>query len=203
MRYYAGQEIDAGAEAVTAPRDVAVIVGSLRQGSFNRRMAQALAGLAPIGLGLEIVEIGELAHYNPDLETTPPAPWLAFRERITRAEAALFITPEYNRSMPGVLKNAIDVGSRPAGRSAWSGKPTAVISVSPGAMGGFGANQHLRQALGALNMPLLPHPEAYLGGAARLFDERGELTDESTRQFLSTFITAFSAWVELTAGTRR
>src|SRR5580704_4784050 len=117
-------------------RNVAVFVGSLRKGSFNRLTAKALAALAPSALQLEIVEIGQLPLYNEDDDHgAPPAAWVAFRERVRAADAVLFVTPEYNRSVPGVLKNALDVGSRPYGHSAWNGKPCAVVSVSPGAIG--------------------------------------------------------------------
>jgi chromate reductase len=182
---------------MSTQRDVAVIVGSLRKGSFNRMMAHALAAQAPEALRLEIVEIRELPLYNQDLDEDPPAPWRAFRERVRRADAVLFVTPEYNRSVPGVLKNAIDVGSRPYGQSAWSGKPGAVMSVSPGAIGGFGANHHLRQSLVFLDVPVMQQPEAYLGQAATLFDERGALKDEHTRTFLRRFAEAFAAWIEI------
>ncbi len=177
-------------------RDVAVIVGSLRKGSYNRMMANALAATAPEGLRLEIVEIRDLALYDQDADEDPPAPWVTFRERIRRADAVLFVTPEYNRSVPGVLKNAIDVGSRPYGSSAWSGKPGAVISVSPGAIGGFGANHHLRQSLVFLDVPCMQQPEAYIGGAAKLFDGDGQLANAGTRAFMDTFMEAFARWVE-------
>ena len=179
-----------------ATRNVAVIVGSLRKGSYNRMMAHALAALAPPSLKLEIVEIGALPLYNQDDEATPPAPWTTFRERVKAADAVLFVTPEYNRSVPGVLKNAIDVGSRPYGQSAWNGKPTAVISVSPGALGGFGANHHLRQSLVFLNMPVLQQPEAYVGHVAGLLAEDGGPANEATQTFFTTFMTAFAAWIE-------
>ncbi len=178
------------------PRDIAVIVGSLRAASLNRKMAKALAELAQPRLALEIVEIGDLALYDEDLDADPPAPWRAFRDRIRRAEAVLFVTPEYNRSMPGCLKNAIDVGSRPYGHSAWAGKPAAVISVSPGAIGGFGANHHLRQSLVFLDMPAMQQPEAYIGGAAQLFDDAGGLAKDETRAFLTKFLEAYAAWIE-------
>lgn len=126
------------------PRDVAVIVGSLRKASINRMVANALAELAPAGLKLGIVEIGQLPLYNQDGDDDPPAEWTAFRERVRAADSVLFVTPEYNRSVPAALKNALDVGSRPYGKSAWSGKPGAVVSASPGGIGGFGANHHLR-----------------------------------------------------------
>ena len=146
-------------------RRVAVVVGSLRKDSLNRKMAKALAAMAPPTLSLEIVEIGQLPLYNQDDDASPPAASVAFKEKIAGADAVLFITPEYNRSVPGVLKNAIDIASRPYGKSAWDGKPAGVMSVSPGAIGGFGANHHLRQSLVFLNMPALQQPEAYVGGA--------------------------------------
>lgn len=176
--------------------DVAVVVGSLRKDSLNRKVAKALAQLAPANLKLEIIEIGDLPLYSEDIDhDSPPAAYAAFRERIRRADAVLFVTPEYNRSVPGVLKNAIDVGSRPYGKSAWNGKPCAVVSASPGAIGGFGANHHLRQSLVFLNMPVLQQPEAYLGGAGSFFDEAGQLS-EKTRPFLQSIIDAFVGWIE-------
>ena len=181
------------------PRDIAVIVGSLRKGSFNRTMAHALAALAPAGLRLEIVEIRDLPLYDPDLEAAPPASWLTFRERIKRADAVLFVTPEYNRSVPAALKNAIDVGSRPYGQSAWNGLPCAVVTVSPGALGGFGANHHLRQSLVFLNMPAMQQPEAYIGGAANLFDANGAFTADATRDLMQRFMQTFAGWVDANA----
>jgi chromate reductase len=178
------------------PRDVAVIVGSLRKGSFSRKVALALAELAPPSLKLQIVEIGSLDLYNQDREEDPPANWADFRKRIRAADAVLFVTPEYNRSVPGVLKNAIDVASRPYGQNAWEGKPGAVVSVSPGAMGAFGANHHLRQSLVFLDMPAMQQPEAYVGRADKLFDDEGKLTADSTRGFLQKFMQAYAAWVE-------
>jgi chromate reductase len=185
-----------------ATRNVAVLVGSLRKGSYNRKMALALAAIAPEGLKLEIVEIGDLPHFNQDHEADPPAASAAFKQRIVEADAVLFVTPEYNRSVPGALKNAIDVASRPYGKSAWSGKPAAVMSVSPGAIGGFGANHHLRQSLVFLDMPTLQQPEAYVGGAADLFDENGGFRKPETRQFADKFMAAFAAWIERTAKAR-
>ena len=183
---------------MSTTRKVAVFVGSLRKNSFNRMAAKALAALASSKLQLEIVEIGQLPLYNQDDDDNgaPRAEWVIFRERVRAADAVLFITPEYNRSVPGVLKNAIDVGSRPYGQSAWEGKPGAVISVSPGAIGGFGANQHLRQSCVFLNVPTMQQPEAYIGGAATLFDKEGNVTNESTRDFLKSFMEAFAAWIE-------
>jgi len=179
-----------------APRDVAVLVGSLRKDSLNRKVARALTELAPATLDLEIVEIRQLALYDQDLDADPPAEWAAFRARIRRADAVLFVTPEYNRSVPGVLKNAIDVGSRPYGKSAWQGKPGAVVSVSPGPLAAFGANHHLRQSLVFLDVPAMQQPEAYVGMAAALFDEQGALVDDTRRAFFTGFMTSFAAWIE-------
>lgn len=178
-------------------RKVAVFVGSLRRESFTRKVALALIQLAPPELAMEIVEIGEVSLYNQDLESNPPPDWIAFRDRVRPVDALLFATPEYNRSVPGVLKNAIDVGSRPKESSVFNGKPGAVISVSPGALAAFGANHHLRQSLVFLNVPTMQQPEAYIGGAAKLFDESGKLTNDSTRQFLKNFIDAFARWIEV------
>jgi chromate reductase len=144
---------------------------------------------------MEIVQIGQLVLYNQDFDDAPPAEWAAFRARIKAVDAVLFVTPEYNRSIPGVLKNAIDVGSRPYGSSVWNGKPGAVISTSPGAIGGFGAYHHLRQTLVFLNVPAL-NVEAYIGGAFALFDDNGELVNESTTEFLRGYGEAFKAWIE-------
>ena len=178
-------------------RKVAVILGSLRKESYARKVARAVAALAPASLQLEVVEIGQLPHYNQDADgQQPPEAWVAFRDRIRAADALLFVTPEYNRSVPGVLKNAIDVGSRPYGKSAWQGKPGAVISVSPGALGGFGANHHLRQSLVFLDVPVMQQPEAYVGGAATLFDAEGNLTSDATRDFLRKFAQALAEWIE-------
>ncbi len=174
---------------------IVVFAGSLRREAFTRKTAMALAKLAPESLKLEILEIGGLPFYNQDLEENPPAAWTAFRERVKKCDGVLFVTPEFNRSVPGALKNAFDVGSRPYGKSVWDGKPGAVVSVSPGAMGGFGANHHLRQSLVFLNVPTLQQPEAYIGNASNLFDEEGHLTNDSTREFLTKFMQAFAAWV--------
>ena len=163
---------------------------------MNRKAAEALAELAPPALRFHFVEIGDLPLYNQDLDPTPPAPWVAFRDRVRPADAVLFATPEYNRSVPGVLKNAIDIGSRPYGHSVWDKKPAAIISASPGATGGFGANHHLRQSLVALNMPTLQQPEVYLGGADKLFDAAGKINNDRTRGFLQKFAEAFAAWIE-------
>jgi len=176
------------------PVDVAVFVGSLRREAFSRKLAQALVGLAPPPLQLSIVEIGQLPFYNQDDEAQPPAAWTALRARVKAADAVLFVTPEYNRSVPAALKNAVDVASRPYGQGAWDGTPGAVLSISPGAIGGFGANHHLRQSLVFVNVPTMPQPEAYVGGAGELFDAAGVLVNDATREFLRKFLQAFAAW---------
>jgi chromate reductase len=187
------------------PKKIAVFVGSLRKESSNRKMAKALIELAPEALKLEIIEIGGLALYNQDLddEGRPPSAWTEFREQIKSFDGFLFVTPEYNRSVPGVLKNAIDVGSRPYGKNVWDGKPGSVISISPGAIGGFGANHHLRQSLVFLNVPAMQQPEAYVGNAANLFDENGDLANDSIKEFAAKYIHAFAAWVETNTSSRK
>jgi len=175
---------------------VAVVLGSLRKESVSRKAALELARLAPEHLELDIVEIGDLPLYNEDVEAAgPPEAWVRFRTELRAHDAVLFVTPEYNRSVPGVLKNAIDVGSRPYGSSSWAGKPAAIVSISPGALGAFGANHHLRQSLVFLDMPILQQPEAYVGGAYELFDEQGRLKSEITEGFFRNFIDTFAAWI--------
>lgn len=186
---------------MTSSYDVAVIVGSLRNGSFTRKVAEALISLAPADLKLEIVDWGDVAIFNQDDEKTPPAANVVFKDRIRRADAVLFATPEYNRSVPGGLKNLLDVASRPYGDSAWNGKPAAVVSVTPGALGAFGANHHLRQSLVFLNMPTVQQPEAYISNAATLFDDTGALANDSTRAFFESFMKTFADWIATHAKT--
>ena len=178
-----------------ATRKIAVLVGSLRKESFNRKIARTLMQLAPSTIEMEIVEIGQLPLYNQDDDDAPPAVYTEFRETIKTFDGVLWVTPEYNRSVPSALKNALDVGSRPYGHSAWSGKPCGVVSVSPGASGAFGANHHLRQSLVFLNMPAMQQPEAYLANIGSQY-EGDKLNNEATGKFLQTFIDAFAAWVE-------
>lgn len=178
---------------------VALIVGSLREGSYSRAVAMALKDLAAPGLELVPVEIGDLPLYNPDLEAAVPAPWARFRQAVEETTAVLFVTPEYNRSIPGALKNALDVGSRPYGHSVWQAKPAAIVSVSPGAIGAFGANHHLRQPLVFLNMPTMQQPEAYIGNVEALLED-GVLKNGGTRDFLKTFAEAFADWIGKTKG---
>lgn len=178
---------------------IGVVVGSLRKESFNLKTAKAMMALAPESLSLELLDIKDLPMFNEDLEGTPPKEWVALREKITASDGFLFFTPEYNRSMPGVLKNAIDVGSRPYGQSSWDGKPGAIVSVATGNIGGFGSNHHLRQSLTFINVPAMAQPEAYIGGAAALFGDNGEMTNESTKEFLENYMQAFGKWVDTNA----
>ncbi len=178
-------------------RKIAVLVGSLRKDSFSGGVAKALAGIAPAELALEVVPIGEMPFYNQDLETAEaPATWQAFRASIGAADGLLFVTPEYNRSVPAALKNAIDVGSRPYGHSVWNAKPALVVSQSPGLIGGFGANHHLRQSLMCLNVATMPAPEIYLSQSNKLFDADGQFASADTQKFLAGVLAAFSAWVD-------
>lgn len=178
---------------------IAVIVGSLRQESFNLKTAKEMMAMAPDSLSMELLDISGLPWFNEDLEENPPKEWVALREKIQDADGLLFFTPEYNRSVPGVLKNALDVGSRPYGKNSWDGKPAAIVSVSIGAISGFGANHHLRQSLVFVNVPTMAQPEAYIGGAAELFDDNGKLINDSTKDFLKSYMEAFEKWVHTNA----
>jgi chromate reductase, NAD(P)H dehydrogenase (quinone) len=177
-------------------RKVGVIVGSLRQGAYSRQLARSLLELAPPSFKMSDLGIGSLPFYNQDLETdNPPIAWTKFRQDVIACDAILFVTPEYNRSMPGAVKNALDVGSRPWGHSAWSGKPAAAISTTPGALGGMAANHHLRQVLMAVNLATMAYPEAYIPAVATLFGEKGALQNTETRKFLREFLLAFEDWI--------
>ncbi len=174
---------------------VGIIVGSLRKESFNRKTANAMIAQAPQNMTFEFLDIGQLPFFNEDLEDQPPQEWEDFRAKIKEMDAFLFFTPEYNRSVPGVLKNAIDVGSRPYGQNCWNDKPAGVVSVSISKISGLGANHHLRQSLVFVNMHTMAQPEAYIGDAGELFDAEGELTQADTRDFFKTFIGAFEQWI--------
>ncbi|MBW6417670.1 NADPH-dependent FMN reductase [Celeribacter sp. PS-C1] len=175
---------------------IAVLVGSLRKDSQTLKLAKALTKIAPEGLEFDFVEIGDLPFFNEDLDTdTPPASWVRFRKEIKAADGVLFVTPEYNRSMPAAIKNALDVGSRPYGDSAWTGKPAGIVTASPSGIGGFGANHHLRQPLVFLNMPAMQQPEAYIGNLWNLFDEDGKIVTEGTEDFLKSWLEAYAKWV--------
>jgi chromate reductase, NAD(P)H dehydrogenase (quinone) len=184
-------------------RNVALVIGSLRKESWTRKVALSLADLAPKSLHMTPIEIRDLPLYDQDFddEGRPPQQWVAFREQLRAMDAVIFATPEYNRSVPGVLKNAIDVGSRPYGKSIWSGKAAGVISCSPGQYGAFGANHHLRQSLVFLDMPILQQPEVYLSNINKSFTD-GKLTDERTRELLSKFAVAFAAYCDRLYGVR-
>jgi chromate reductase len=177
-------------------RKVAVIVGSLRKASLNKMTARALTEVAPAHLEFETIEIGGLQLYNQDAEENPPEPWVMFRDKIRASDAILFVSPEYNRSVPGALKNAIDVGSRPYVKNAWKGKPGAVVTVSPSSFGGMGSNHHIRQSLVAIDVACMPQPEAYIAHADKLFGADGALTADDTREFFRKFMNAFAAWIE-------
>jgi chromate reductase len=178
--------------------NIAIIVGSLRKDSVNRKVAQAMCSLAADRLDCSILEIGNLALFNQDLEASPPPEWAAFKEQVAAADGILFVTPEYNRSVPGVLKNAIDVASRPYGKSAWEKKPAAIITASPGGVGGFGANHALRQSCVFLDMPVMQQPEAYLGHVTdKSFGEDGAISDPALAKVVRRIAFAFADWVGL------
>lgn len=177
--------------------EIVVLVGSLRRASITRKVARALESVAPPSLALHEVDLGPLPVYNEDLEAAVPESWAAFRRAIRACDGVLFVTPEYNRSVPGVLKNAIDVGSRPAKQGVWSGKAGGVVSVTPFGLGAFGANHHLRQALVYVNVLTMAQPEAYISRAGELFDESGALINDSSRDFFTRFMAAFADWVAL------
>lgn len=178
-----------------APYSVTTLVGSLRRESFSRKVALSVQQISPPSMRFEITEIGDLPLYNEDLEHVPPESWRNFREKIRTSDALLFVTPEYNRSIPAVLKNAIDVGSRPLPQNTWSGMPAGVISVSPGAMGAFGAHHHLRQSMVGVNMRAMPQPEAYLGNIRSLLDEQDRIVNAGTITFLQDFLVHFADWI--------
>jgi chromate reductase len=181
---------------MASTHSVVLIVGSLRKESFTLKIANALAKLAPASLKLDVVTLHGLSFFNQDLEPTPPADWLAFREKIQKSSGVLFVTPEYNRSIPGVLKNAIDVASRPYGKSSFLGKPVGIVSNSPGPLGGVSAAKHLQNILPGISGPILGQPEIYLNGVGDAFDEKGELIKESLGKILKQYIDAFAAHVE-------
>ncbi len=181
---------------MATPHHVAVIVGSLRKESFTLKIANAVAKLAPDALKLDVITLHDISFFNQDLEATPPADWVAFREKVQKSSGVLFITPEYNRSIPGVLKNAIDVASRPYGKSVFLGKPIGIISNSPGPLGGVSAAKHLQNILPGIAGPILGQPEIYLNGVGDAFDDKGELIKESLQTVLKQYIDAYAAVVE-------
>ena len=181
---------------MASPYNIVVIAGSLRKASFTLKVANALAKLAPATLKLEVVTLNDISFFNQDLEAAPPADWLAFREKLQKSKGVLFVTPEYNRSIPGVLKNAIDVGSRPYGKSSFLGKPIGIVSNSPGALGGVSAAKHLQNIMPGIAGPIMGQPEIYLNGVGDAFDDQGNLTKEPVQKVLQQYIDAFAAFVE-------
>jgi len=181
---------------MASPYSIVTIVGSLRKASFTLKIANALAKLAPASLKLDVTTLHGISFFNQDLEAAPPADWLAFREKLQKSSGVLFVTPEYNRSIPGVLKNAIDVGSRPYGKSSFLGKPTGIVSNSPGPLGGVSAAKHLQNILPGICGPILGQPEIYLNAVGDAFDDKGNLTKELMQKVLQQYIDAFAAFIE-------
>jgi chromate reductase, NAD(P)H dehydrogenase (quinone) len=181
---------------MATPHHIVVLVGSLRKESFTLKIANALAKLAPDTLKLNVVTLHDISFFNQDLEAAPPADWLALREKIQKSAGVLFVTPEYNRSIPGVLKNAIDVASRPYGKSSFLGKPIGIVANSPGPLGGANAAKHLQNILPGISGPILGQPEIYLNGIGDAFDEKGHLTKESLQAVLKQYVDAYAAFVE-------
>lgn len=177
-------------------KKVAVIVGSIRKESFNRKVAEEFIRLAPQSLELKIVEIKELSFFSEDIENDPPQEWIRFKEEISASDAILFVAPEYNRTISGVLKNAMEIGARPPKQNSWKGKPGAVATVTPGAIGGLGANKTIREAAVSLNIPMMQQPEAYIGQIKDKMLEDGKTVNEKTEKFLQDFLTAFEKWIQ-------
>lgn len=175
---------------------IGIIAGSLRKESFSKKIANGLLSMAPAGFEFKIIAIDELPIYNQDFDDhqNVPASYVAFRNAIQSVDGVIFVTPEHNRSIPAALKNALDVGSRPYGKSVWIGKPGAVFSNSPGNIGGFGANHHLRQSLVFLNIPVMQQPEVYIQKSNELFDDKGNLKEGDTKEFLATAVKAYIDW---------
>lgn len=176
-------------------KKIGIIVGSTRKESFNRLIAEKIATLFPEEFEVVFPSIGQLEMYDQDFDDSgnTPKSWTTFRQEIKELDGVLFVTPEYNRSVPPVLKNALDIASRPYGANAWNDKPGAIISVSPGAISGFGANHHLRQILTFLNVHTMAQPEAYIGGVMNLINEDGSVK-EDTVGFLQLIVESYVAW---------
>src|SRR5580658_6142511 len=181
---------------MATPYQIVVIVGSLRKESFTLKIANALSKVAPDRLKLDVVTLHDISFFNQDLEATPPADWVAFREKLQKSDGVLFVTPEYNRSIPGVLKNAIDVGSRPYGKSSFLGKPIGIVGNSPGPLGGVNAAMNLKQILPGYSGSIMGQPEIYLNGVGDAFNDKGELVKESLQAVLQQYIDAYAAFVQ-------
>ena len=179
-----------------ATHTIVTIAGSLRKESFSLKIANTLAKLAPASLKLDVMTPAGISNFSQDLEATPPADWLAFREKLQKSDGVLFVTPEYNRSIPGVLKNAIDVGSRPYGKSSFLGKPFGIVSNSPGPLGGMAAAKHLQNIMPGIAGPMLGQPEIYLNGIGDAFDDKGALTKEALQKVLQQYLDAFAAFID-------
>lgn len=177
-------------------KTIGIISGSLRANSFSGSIADYVKNNAPAGYEFKLIDISGLPLYDQDSDGQQITAYDAFRSQIKALDGVLFITPEHNRSIPAALKNALDVGSRPYGQNVWGGKPGAIISQSPGGIGGFGANHHLRQVLAFLNVLTLAQPEAYIGAYHTLIDESGALSNDGTKEFINSFVGAFTAWIE-------
>jgi len=175
--------------------NIVVIAGSLRKDSFSLKVANALAKLAPASLKLEVITLAGISFFNQDLEGAPPADWLSFREKLQKSDGVIFVTPEYNRAIPGVLKNAIDVASRPYGKSSFNGKPVGIISNSPGPLGGVSAAKTLQNILPGIAGPIMQQPEIYLNAVGDAFDAEGNLAKDSLKTVLQAYIDAFAAHV--------
>jgi len=175
---------------------IGIIAGSIRRESFSKKIANAIVSMAPAGFEFKIISIDDLPSYNQDFDDDNQVPetYKSFRNNMNTVDGVIFVTPEYNRSVPGVLKNAIDIGSRPYGKSIWNNKPAAVFSSSTGNISGFGANQHLRQSLVFLNMPTMQQPEVYMAHIDKSFDEQGNLNDERIKGFLQKAVAAYIVW---------
>lgn len=176
-------------------KTIGIIVGSLRKQSFNKSIANYVASVIPDEYQVKFIDIGDVDMFNQDLEDNPPASWTRLREDVKSSDAYLFFTPEYNRSVPAVLKNVLDVASRPYGQNVWAHKPAGVVSVSMGAMGGFGANHHLRQSLSFLDVYPLQQPEAYIGNVMGVLDDKGNVVNEDTKNYLKSYVDAFLSWI--------
>jgi chromate reductase, NAD(P)H dehydrogenase (quinone) len=181
---------------MASPHSIVAIVGSLRKESFTLKIANALAKLAPASLKLDVTTLHDISFFNQDLEAAPPADWVAFREKLQKSNGVLFITPEYNRAIPGVLKNAIDVGSRPYGKSSFLGKPIGIVSNSPGPLGGVSAAKSLQNILPGISGPIMGQPETYLTSVGDAFNDKGELVKESMQKVLQQYLDAFAVFVD-------
>jgi len=181
---------------------IGVIIGSLRKESFNRQLAKAVTKLLPSHFQTEEIAIGDLPLYNQDLDTALPASVVTFKQQVESADGLLFFTPEYNRSYSGVLKNALDWGSRPWGKNSWPGKPAGIMGASPGQVGTALAQEHLRMVLSALDVPVLPQPSIFVQYTGGLVDAEGKITNEASAKFIQGFVDRYVAWVEKLPPTR-